>query len=103
MATRRILLCQFDDGEVKLTRDGIAVMLGIGVEELAERWDPTTGMEGLPADLKRKAQKRATTAKNAMGSNVGTYAIAYWAQIELGGRIDFDEAAGQMWAVLDEP
>lgn len=30
---RRILLCAFRDGEVKLTADGTALLLGIGVSQ----------------------------------------------------------------------
>ena len=98
---KRILLCEYIDGDTKLTDDGTALLLGITTEDLLDRWNPQTGAGNLPDDLKRKGQKRAMHARNAIGSSITTEVLAYLAIRDRGARIDFDESAGQMWAVLE--
>lgn len=98
----RILLCQrFDDG-VKTTIDGTALLCGVTTEALLAVWDPKSGPAALPADLQRRGQKRAKTARDALGGDPGYVVLAYWADYEWGARIDLDEAGGQMWAIRDE-
>jgi hypothetical protein len=100
---RRVLLCQKHDGEVKLTNDALALLIGfISVDHMLKVWDPNTGVDTMPTEWKRRATKRAQTAINAMGTNIGNVALAYWAVQDWGARIDYDEAGQQMWAVIDE-
>lgn len=101
MMLNRILLCEYIDGDTKPTRDGIALLVGVTREDLLDRWNPQTGVDNLPDDLKRKGQKRAMHARNAIGSSITTEVLACLAFRDWGARIDFDEAAGQMWAIID--
>jgi hypothetical protein len=98
---RRILLCQRFDDEVKTTVDGLALLVGVTTEELLEVWDPKSGAAALPPDLQRRGQKRAKTARDALGDSAGYVVLAYWADAEWGARVDLDEAGGQMWAIRD--
>lgn len=97
----RILLCRFSDRDTELTVDGTALLIGVAVDELRERWDPATGIDSLPDDLKRRGAKRGYHARNATGTNATTVNLAYLAARDWGARIDFDDKAGRMWAVLD--
>ena len=99
---RRILLCQRSAHGVEVTVDGTALLCGVTTEELLDVCDPKAGADALPPDLKRRAMKRTKTATDAFDSNAATAVLAYWAVAPWGARIDFDEAGGQMWAVLDE-
>ncbi|WP_368834359.1 hypothetical protein [Mycobacterium intracellulare] len=100
---KRVLLCQFRDGDTKVTADGTALLIGISVEELLERWDPAAGASNLPPDLQRRGQKRTRTARNATGGNDGCSVLGYWALMTWPGcRLDFDETSGRMWALVDE-
>ena len=99
---KRILLCQRSDDGVETTVDAIALMCGVTTEELLDVWEPKAGAAALPADLQRRGQKRAKSARDAMGDNAITVALAYWAVNQWDARIDFDEAGGQMWAIRDE-
>lgn len=98
---RRILLCTFQNGDTKLSPDAIALLIGVSTDHMLERWDPHTGTSTLPTEFKRRATKRCTTARNALGTNAGNVAVAYWAVQTWGCRIDFDQTTGQTWAVID--
>ncbi|MDT5094856.1 MAG: hypothetical protein QOH60_4219 [Mycobacterium sp.] len=39
--------------------------------------------------------------RDAMGTDIATVSLAFLATRDWGARIDFDEAAGEMWAVRD--
>ena len=100
---RRILLCAFVDGDTKPTHAGLALLLGVSVDHLLEVWDPASGVDTLPTDLKRRGMKRAKSAKDALGNNVTSNVLGFWVSVDWPhARIDFDEAGGQMWAVIDE-
>jgi hypothetical protein len=99
---RRVLLCEYVGGETRLSNDGAALLVGISAEELLSRWDPASGVDALPADWKRRGAKRSRHARNAVGDNAATVVLAFLAMRDWRARIDFDEAAGQMWAVLDD-
>lgn len=93
--SRRILLCSFIDGKTVFSLDGLVLMLGVpNAAHLRERWDPATGMAGLPEDLQRKARKRVKAAHDATGDPTAAY--------EWGAAIEVDETTGQTWAVLDQ-
>lgn len=98
---RRILLCQFRAGETQFTTAGLALLVGVTVDELLQRWDPKAGAQNLPPDLQRKGHKRTETACNATGENTATVILAYWAAVQWNARIDFDQKGGQLWAVID--
>ncbi|OBF86946.1 hypothetical protein A5791_19820 [Mycobacterium sp. 852002-51163_SCH5372311] len=101
---RRILLCEYRDGDTQPTCDGVALLLGISVEDMLEQWDPAAGLDTMPAEWKRRGAKRALHAKNAVGSNVTSVVLAFLAVRDWPGcRIDFDEKGGKMWAVFEEP
>lgn len=99
---RRILLCEFSSGETKLSHSGVALMIGVSVDELLEKWDPTSGSDSMPDEWKRRGAKRALHARNATGEAAATVNLAYLAARDWGARVDFDEKAGRMWAVLDD-
>lgn len=97
----RILLCRFADGGTDLTVSGVALLVGVSTEELRDRWNPEMGVDALPDDLKRRGAKRGYHARRATGTNATTVNAAYLAARDWGARIDFDEQAGEMWAVTD--
>lgn len=100
---RRIKLCHFENGSTVFSKEASALLLGVSVEEMLERWNPADGPEALPDDLKRKGAKRAKAATDALGTNVGNVVAAWWARAQWGARIDYDPTNLVMWAVLDEP
>ncbi|WP_156660728.1 hypothetical protein [Mycobacterium sp. 852002-10029_SCH5224772] len=55
----------------------------------------------MPADWMLRGAKRSLHARNATGDAAATVNLAYLAARDWGARIDFDETAGQMWAVLE--
>jgi hypothetical protein len=101
VSVKRILLCERVDGVTRSTAAGVAVLVGVAEVELRARWDPATGPDGLPEDLKRRGAKRSRHARDAMGDNSVTGGLAYLAMRDWRCRIDFDEAAGRMSAVFD--
>jgi hypothetical protein len=100
---RRIALWRRGTDPSGATVDAVALLLGTTVEHLLDVWNPADGAQALPADLQRKGQKRAKAARDATGDNAGNECVAFWAVYEWGARIDWDEAAQVMWAVIDEP
>jgi hypothetical protein len=101
MAVQRIELCRYVDGDTQPTIDGAALLLGTTVEYILDACGPNATFEELPEDLKRQGQERSKIAKDAMGTNITTVILAFWARTEWNARIDFHGSAGQMWAVLD--
>lgn len=96
---KRILLCEFRSGETKLSHDGIALVIGVSVEELLKRWSPASGADAMPPEWKRRGAKRSLHARNATGEATANVNLAYLAARDWGARIDF--AAGRMWAIVD--
>lgn len=99
---KRILLCEYRGGDTKVTVDGTALLIGISTDDMLERWDPAAGADTMPGEWNRRGAKRAKHARNATGTNTATALLAYLAVRDLHARVDFDEAAGRMWAVIDE-
>lgn len=110
LTPRRHLLAQDDaNGEAHATVMGLAILLGVTVEEVEEavRGAIATGpaeSPEMPTNFRHLANRRGREGQAATDSSSALQVLMYWARERFGNTasFDYDADARALWMILDD-